>query len=294
MSEILEPPAFLDKRREIVVPETGEIVDRDAAEIGELYERARSSIVDSVRHQIECGLRLAVKKESLKHGEWMRWLQINTNVLGFGSDRTAQRLIKLSEEANPTLASDLDEFQAAQLSRRTWGHEKEASQLVQQSTSNEHYTPAQYIGAARKVLREIDLDPASCEKANETVKAKTYFSADADGLQQKWKGRVWLNPPYGRLVGDFIAKLSSEYAAGNVTAAIALVNAHCTDTAWFQSLWGGLLCFTNHRINFYGDDTRSGSTHGSVFVYFGPDSAMFIKQFRQFGAIVQRVDNDDS
>ena len=161
-----------------------------------------------------------------------------------------------------------------------------AGELIQQSGSNEHYTPQKYIDAARKVLGEIDLDPASCMEANETVRATLFFDQSTDGLQQEWNGRVWLNPPYGDLPGKFIDKLCGEISIGRVTAAIALVNAHCTDTAWFQSLWDGVLCFTNHRINFYGDDDRSGSTHGSVFVYFGDDGDLFAGHFKQFGPIV--------
>ena len=70
-----------------------------------------------------------------------------------------------------------------------------------------------------------------------------------------------------------------------IAAGVALVNAHCTDTDWFQPLWDGVLCFTDHRINFYGDDERSGSTHGSVFVYFGDEQELFAETFAcRFGA----------
>jgi hypothetical protein len=161
------------------------------------------------------------------------------------------------------------------------------SQLVQQSLSNEHYTPRKYLDAARAVLGgTIDLDPASCAEANKTVRATTFFDADDDGLTKEWVGTVWLNPPYGRQAGDFILKFFDEVCAGRVTAGIILVNAHCTDTGWFQPLWSGVQCFTDHRINFYGDDERSGSTHGSVFVYVGPDERLFAAQFAEFGAIV--------
>ena len=69
----------------------------------------------------------------------------------------------------------------------------------------ERYTPAQYIEAARRVLGEIDLDPASCEIAQRTVKAVEYFTAKDDGLEQEWHGRVWLNPPYAQpVIAQFV------------------------------------------------------------------------------------------
>jgi ParB family chromosome partitioning protein len=162
------------------------------------------------------------------------------------------------------------------------------NQLVQSSVSNEHYTPEAYIEAARDVLGGIDLDPASCAAANKVVKATKFYSIKDNGLTKPWKGRVWLNPPYGGQSGSFVAKLMEELRAERTSAAIILVNATATDTAWFQPLWDGVLCFTNHRINFAGEGERSGSTFGSVFVYFGPAPEVFAEHFEQFGALVAR------
>ncbi|MGH9249744.1 MAG: DNA N-6-adenine-methyltransferase, partial [Acidimicrobiales bacterium] len=116
-----------------------------------------------------------------------------------------------------------------------------------------------------------------------------YFTEDDDGLAHDWHGRVWLNPPYGRIAGDFIDHLVKQYDTGNVTAAVALVNAHTTDTAWFQQLWDHTLCFTDHRIDFAaGTEKRSGSTHGSVFAYLGPLPRAFADVFAAHGAVVRR------
>jgi DNA N-6-adenine-methyltransferase (Dam) len=161
------------------------------------------------------------------------------------------------------------------------------------STENEWYTPPRYLAAVREVIGGIDLDPASSEAANQVVKATRILTKHDDGLAQPWHGRVFLNPPYGRLAGDFVIKLVEEYRAGNVTAAVALVNAHCTDTDWFQPLWDHALCFTDHRIDFdsAGRAKMTTSTHGSVFVHLGhavdhPDQ--FARVFGQFGAVVRR------
>lgn len=160
---------------------------------------------------------------------------------------------------------------------------------VVQSLTNEWYTPTRYLDAARIVLDGIDLDPASCDEANEMVQAREFYTEEDDGLMHEWRGRVWLNPPYGRIAGDFVGRLADQYDAGNVDAAIALVNAHCTDTRWFQRLWDHTLCFTDHRIDFAaGTDDRSGSTHGSVFAYLGSNPQLFAKHFAEFGAVVRR------
>lgn len=159
------------------------------------------------------------------------------------------------------------------------------------SLAEEWYTPQPYLDAAREVLGAIDLDPASSAVANERVRAATYYSAADNGLEREWPGRVWLNPPYSGLAGAFTERLVKQFQSGITTAAVLLVNAHSTDTEWFQPCWDYLLCFTNHRINFHAGkgQEESGSNHGSVFIYLGPERSVFIQHFAQFGAIVERA-----
>ena len=68
------------------------------------------------------------------------------------------------------------------------------------SKTNEHYTPKHVVETSRTVMGDIDLDPASCVEANETVKAKRAYMLPDDGLELPWRGRVFCNPPGGSLV----------------------------------------------------------------------------------------------
>jgi len=162
--------------------------------------------------------------------------------------------------------------------------------LISQSNSNEWYTPSKYVDAARRVMGGIDCDPASNETAQAWIHAEEYYTIETDGIAHEWHGCVWLNPPWGKLTGGFIGKLDEEIKAGRVSDAVVLVNAHATDTKWFTPLWNGLLCFTDHRIDYHSEETNdTGSTHGSVFVYFGANRDRFIAEFSKWGAIVETV-----
>ncbi len=155
---------------------------------------------------------------------------------------------------------------------------------------NEWFTPAAYIERARVVLGEIDLDPATVEKAQATIRATKYFTKADDGLQHEWHGRVWLNPPYAQpLIAQFVAKMCSERCSGRVTAAIMLTHNY-TDTAWFHEAEAvaDAICFTRGRIPFVDEDGEDcAPTQGQAFFYFGDETEKFIEQFRAIGFVVQ-------
>ena len=171
-----------------------------------------------------------------------------------------------------------------------------AHQQINQSTNNEWYTPGVYIDAARTVMGHIDLDPASCAYANETVRATRYYSQIDDGLRQPWYGRVWMNPPYGREEGEhdsnqarWTRRIIDEYLAGNVAEAIVLVNA-VPGNRWFAPLKNYPICFPDVRIRFYNETTRAGQpTHSNAIVYLGPNVALFVHVFSQFGRVMVPV-----
>jgi hypothetical protein len=175
--------------------------------------------------------------------------------------------------------------------------------------SNEWYTPAKYIEAARSVMGGIDLDPASCALANEVVRATRYYTAEENGLMQPWYGRVWLNPPYGsaatgtgvgRTAGGvctrtsvmrkFILRLLEGYKTGVIEQAILVVTTD-TDASWFVPLWEHLICFCDHRVRFNRPGLPAlGQFFGTCFVYLGPNEDRFTEVFSQFGRIVRAVD----
>ena len=163
------------------------------------------------------------------------------------------------------------------------------------SKNNEWYTPWEYIAAARLLMGSIDIDPASNEFANQAVQASLFYDISTNGLDKVWTGRVWLNPPYGYTDGRsnqdiWSQRLIDQYADGNgsVEEAVLLVNA-AVDTKWFHRLLAYPVCLTLGRINFSTPEPNvSGSTHGSAFVYFGPQPDKFFEIFSEFGTVVKR------
>ena len=160
-----------------------------------------------------------------------------------------------------------------------------------QQESFEWYTPQKYLRAARAVLGEIELDPASNEQANCFVRARTFYDLTTDGLTKTWKTRtVWLNPPYckqGNTSNQAIwtAKLLAEYKAGNVDEAILLV-ASATETTWFHYLYPFPMCFVKGRIQFITPTGKGGgATKGSIFVYMGKQQEKFRQVFSHFGVV---------
>jgi len=161
--------------------------------------------------------------------------------------------------------------------------------------SYEWYTPPKYISAARKVMGDIDLDPATSEEAQEAVRATRYYTQRVDGLRQSWRGRVWLNPPYNMpLVEQFTNKAIESYKSGDVTEAIILVN-NATDTKWFQSLLDYPICLVRGRVQFFNPYGLTLQTRqGQAIFYLGNNIGRFAEVFSKFGPVLCKYDDQQS
>lgn len=153
------------------------------------------------------------------------------------------------------------------------------------SDSPEWYTPAEIVALVQAVLGQIDLDPCS-NVGKPNVPAVLHYTWVNDGLQQPWRGRVYMNPPYGRTIGSWVEKLAASYEAGQVSEAIALLPAR-TDTAWFRRLRPYLRCFIAGRLSFSEEGT---APFPSVAVYLGENERVFVQMFSGIGDVYQVVD----
>jgi len=158
---------------------------------------------------------------------------------------------------------------------------------------NEWMTPPEYIERAHSVLGKIDLDPASSARANEAVKAVKFFTKDDDGLAKKWKGNVWLNPPFSTpLIGQFVNLLIESVESQDVPSAILLTN-NATETEWFQNAldFAGLCCLPNRRIGFIGADGKpiTQNRQAQAFFFFNCDHEDVVRVFGDIGTIIAKI-----
>lgn len=178
------------------------------------------------------------------------------------------------------------DLRSALRSIKTWHEFTNPKPATAQNRGDyEWYTPPEYIAAAKAVLGEIDLDPASSEAANDVVQAKKFYTAKDDGLTKQWAGTVWMNPPYSQpAIGNFCDKLMAELEEGHVTAAITLTN-NATETEWGQLLLAhaAAVTFPRGRVKFWAPDKVSAPLQGQMVCYFGNDPSKFNQFFDAFG-----------
>lgn len=177
------------------------------------------------------------------------------------------------------------------------------------SKSQEHYTPSPIVEVARKVMGEIELDPASCEKANTVVKAKHFFTKEDDGLTRVWAGLVYCNPPGGKVPGTnqsqaqaFFFKAVNEWKAGHVQACCFL--GFTLEILRLTQRGEGFpgysacdfaFCVLKERTQFLDEDLKpqEDPTHANVLVLISHDKAMirkFYVEAQKLGAVVVNAD----
>ena len=158
-----------------------------------------------------------------------------------------------------------------------FSHENRGSQNV------DWYTP-KWIFDSMGI--EFDLDPCQPETGVPWIPAKRFYSLKDDGLVSPWHGRVWLNPPYGKHTGRWLAKMN-EHRNG-----VCLVFAR-TDCAWFHDyvVNADAILFLRGRVKFVdglGVTSGGGAGCGSMLVAWGAESAAAVKRLADKGKFLGR------
>lgn len=120
-------------------------------------------------------------------------------------------------------------------------------------------------------LGSFDLDPCSPADRRPWDTAGRHYGVQDNGLALPWSGRVWLNPPYGRETGKWLARLADH---GN---GVALVFARTETAVWFNHIWrqADAILFLRGRLHFYHlDGTRAAGNAGapSALIAYGQDN----------------------
>ena len=142
-------------------------------------------------------------------------------------------------------------------------------------------TPPDLVEKLIKIFGEFDLDPA-CDMPN--IPAKVHYTKAEDGLKQTWNfPNVFLNPPYGHEVKDWMRKASS----GEAGRVVCLVFAR-TDTDWWHANVDKASCimFFKGRLKFVGEGSFTSAPCPSCLVIFGKVTVEQIRQLMEMGMVL--------
>ena len=216
------------------------------------------------------------------------------------SDRTVKNAEKFADAVDAIADTYGDEAKQKILSGATKLPQKAITETAKQlytSETPEWYTPEIIIESVLELFGAIDLDPCSNGKgADANVPAKEHYTREDDGLSRAWHGKVYMNPPYGREVAQWVEKVSAEYQAGNISEAIILIAAR-TDTRWFNLLvnYGATWCAVEGRLLFStpGMKTSNSAPFPSAIFYLGDHEQDFYHCFKHHGPIYRAIEEEE-
>lgn len=148
------------------------------------------------------------------------------------------------------------------------------------STRDDWVTPPWLVERVRYVLGEIDLDP--CTNPANPTKAVRWICPPDDGLNMPWSGRVFVNPPFGRVLARW-AHAAIQHATTR-TPVMFLAPTRST-SKWYQALSDkGARANIHKRVNYCDPQTGveiKGCPFGStIWLLGGADPVRFVEAFR--------------
>ena len=137
------------------------------------------------------------------------------------------------------------------------------TELMFSSKTDMWSTPQKFYDELNKEFN-FDLDPCA---TIENAKCDLYFTEEENGLTQDWEGfTVFCNPPYGRVLKEWVQKCYEESLKPN-TRVVMLIPAR-TDTIYFHKYIYNVatIRFLKGRLKF-GECTNSAPFPSMVVVF---------------------------
>lgn len=124
-------------------------------------------------------------------------------------------------------------------------------------------TPQEFFDKLNRIFRfETDV----CAN-HENAKCASFFTPEQNGLSQEWTGVCWMNPPYGRAIGEWVEK-AYRSAKENGATVVCLLPAR-VDTRWWHDYCAkGEVHFCKGRLKF--GDAKNSAPFPSAVVVFRP------------------------
>ena len=165
------------------------------------------------------------------------------------------------------------------------------SNLVdKQCKDTEWWTPESILEPVRRYFRSlggdgIELDPAT-DSSNPTEAKRIYTDCDpkldrflGNGLTKPWQNYTFLNPPYGKVMREWLDKMRMEAERGIVM--VALLPASRWEQGYFQkcvfndNLLG--FCMIRKRVKFLHPDGTVGKSnpYASILYAYNGDFSKF-------------------
>ena len=125
-----------------------------------------------------------------------------------------------------------------------------------------------FADTSLEVPPNFTLDPCS---THANAKCPKHYTIAENGLAQSWQGeRVFMNPPYGRVIGDWMKKAYEESKGSALV--VCLVPAR-TDTAWWHDYAAkGEIHFVRGRLKFGGQ--KNSAPFPSAVITFRPQNTI--------------------
>lgn len=133
------------------------------------------------------------------------------------------------------------------------------------SRTDQWATPRALVAALERELGPFGLDV--CAEASNAVCGR-WYGVEQDGLAQRWDAACcWMNPPYGRGIGRWVAKAAASVRDGDCQRVVCLLPAR-TDTRWWQVVRteAALVRFVPGRVKF-GEGRGSAPFPSAVVVF---------------------------